>query len=118
MIGFVICRLGFVMITLLFYVSLGIALGVIAVFLREVFDRSLRDPSRVRQSLGIPVLEIIGEIRGGRACGWLGRRLFPPAFASVQAILLLGISALVYLSLEKPALYDRIVTQSASLWPG
>ena len=40
------------------------------------------------------------------------------AVASVQVVLVLSAGLLVYLSLEKPAIYDSIATRSASLWLG
>ena len=38
-----------------------LGLAAFLVFIRELLDRSLRHPARVRQLLGIPVLEAIGE---------------------------------------------------------
>lgn len=89
--------------------GVGIALGAAAVFLREVFDRSFRDPTKVRQSLGIPVLETIGEIPGSRRPGLLNRPMLMPAIATLETLLVIGTGTLVLMSLNQPKTYDRIV---------
>ena len=89
--------------------GIGLALGAAAVFLREVLDRSLRDPTKIRQSLGIPVLETIGEIRVGPKPNWLDRRMLLPAVAGVETIALAMISFVVFASLRQPELYDRFL---------
>jgi len=89
-------------------VGIGLALGAAAVFLREVFDRTLRDPAKVRQCLGIPVLEMIGEIRVGSRSGWLNRRMVLPCLAGVESVALAVVGTLVYLGLQCPEIYDRI----------
>ncbi len=95
--------------------AVGLALAAAAVFLREVFDRSFRDPERVRQSLGVPVLEVIGEIRAGRPVGRMSRRRLLPVLAGAQAALVLGIACVAYASIEKPALYSGLVAWAASV---
>ncbi|HOW70161.1 MAG TPA: hypothetical protein PKY77_06115 [Phycisphaerae bacterium] len=100
--------------------GVGLGLGVAVVFLRELFDRSFRDPARVRQSLGIPVLETIAEIRSEIRRQWLGWRTVAPAFAAVEAVLAVALGTLTYLSLQYPDLYQRIVNRAvvAGYWSG
>lgn len=93
--------------------GVGVALGVTVVFLRELFDRSFRDPARVRQSLGIPVLETIAEIRTEIRRRWFGWRTVVPAFAAFEAMVTLALGTLTYLSLQYPDLYQRIVEKTA-----
>jgi hypothetical protein len=87
--------------------GVGLGLAVVAVFLRELFDRSFRNPARVRQVLGIPVLETIGEIRCGLSSrariAWAATR----GLTVVQVILILVFSCLNYVSLESPATFQR-----------
>mgnify|MGYP002622826255 CR=1 FL=1 len=93
-------------------IGIGLAMGTAAVFLREIFDRSYRDIGRVKRSLGIPVLEAIGEIQlGGARRTWV-RRFALPGVVTVQAVLLIVASTLVYMSLEHPKLYKHVLTQS------
>ncbi|MCL2330103.1 MAG: hypothetical protein FWC56_02250 [Phycisphaerae bacterium] len=94
----------------------GLGLGVIAVFLRELFDRSLRNPARVRQVLGIPVLETIGEIASPRQqrrrlLGWSRH-----AFAVVLVVMIVVLACLNYLSLENPTAYSRWTQEFSSHW--
>jgi hypothetical protein len=89
--------------------GIGLALGAATVFLREMFDRTLRDPARVRQSLGIPVLETIGEIRVGAQTGWVKREVMLPVIAGAETIALAAISIIVFTSLQQPELYDRFL---------
>jgi hypothetical protein len=74
-----------------------------------MFDRTLRDPARIRHSLGIPVLETIGEIHTGSKPGWFDRHLMLPAIAGVEAIVLAAVSLVVFTSMQQPELYDRFL---------
>lgn len=98
--------------------GLGLALGALIVFLREILDRSIKDPARVKQTLGVPVLETIGEICVGRPRGWFLRRRLLPAFVAVEGLAVVTLGALVYLALERPEVYDHVITRSASLLGG
>lgn len=100
--------------------GVGLGLGVVVVFLRELFDRSFRDPARVRQSLGIPVLETIAEIKAEIRRRWFGWRTLAPALAAAEALLMMALGTLTYLSLQHPDLYHRIVgqTMAAGDWSG
>lgn len=42
---------------------LGMILGIIIMFIRNLFDRSIKTASDVEQTLGLPVLSIINEIK-------------------------------------------------------
>ncbi len=97
---------------LLLSAGVGLALGTVAVFLREVFDRSLRDPAKVRRALGIPVLETIGEIRTNLKSGWWNRRLLMPAVAGAETLAVMALGALVYLNLRHPEVYKDVVSQA------
>ena len=89
--------------------GIGLALGAAVVFLREVFDRTLRDPARIRHSLGIPVLETIGEISVGPKPGWRDRRMLLPIVAGAETLALGVTSIVVFISLQQPELYDRFL---------
>lgn len=89
--------------------GVGLALATAVVFLREVFDRSFRDPAKVRQSLGIPVLETIGEIRAGQEPGRLNRRVIMPVVVAVEALAVVTMAAIVFLSLHSPNIYNSIM---------
>jgi hypothetical protein len=98
--------------------GIGLALAIAIVFLRELLDRSFKDPARVRQALGIPVLETIGEIQVGRPAGWFVRRRLLPAAVTIEFLAVAGMGTLVYLALERPEVYDRLIARSTSLWGG
>ena len=104
----------------IYLISIGVALGlgVALVFLREVFDRSFRNPARVRQALGIPVLETIGEIQIGRPPGWFVRHRLLPAVACLQVLAVVGLGALVYLRVKEPTLYDGLLERAGAFWTG
>ncbi|HSW44192.1 MAG TPA: hypothetical protein VLM89_01310 [Phycisphaerae bacterium] len=97
--------------------GIGLALATAAVFLREVLDRTLRDPAAIRQTLGIPVLETIGDIRVGKRRTWFSRHTLLPAIAGVEAIALAGVSVMVFLSLQRPELYHRLaIGRTTATW--
>ncbi len=96
--------------------GVGLGLGAALVFLRELLDRSLRHPSRVRQTLGIPVLETIGEIRTGRMRTWILRQQLLPAVAMVETVGIMAVSLLIYISLTQPMMYENIIDQVKRLW--
>lgn len=100
--------------TVLLSTGIGLALATAIVFLREVFDRSFRDPGKVRQSLGIPVLETIGEIPTGPKPGRLNRRLIMPAVVAVETLAVLAMFATVFLSLRHPDVYNNMMAQAIS----
>ena len=94
--------------------GVGLGLGTSAVFLREVFDRSFRDPSKVRQSLGLPVLETIGNIKSATQRSIFGRRLILPALAGVEAVFVIAAGATLVMSLQHPELYERMIAHTLS----
>lgn len=89
--------------------ALGIAFGTAAVFLREVLDRSLRSVQRVRETLGVPVLESIGAIRLTRGPAAAIRRCVLPVLATLEAGLVVAAGALAYLSVELPTVYEHVI---------
>lgn len=90
--------------------GIGIALGTVVIFLRETLDRSFHDLARVRRSLGIPVLETIGEIKVSSSPTLIARRIALPAVVSIEALILVLLSSLVYLRLEQPATFARLMS--------
>ncbi len=98
--------------------AIGIALGTAAVFLREVLDRSLRSIQRVRETLSVPVLETLGEIRLRHGAGRLIRRGMLPLVAATQTVAVVLAGTLAYLSVEQPLVYERWVGLLRGLMPG
>lgn len=98
-------------------ITIGVAMGTAAVFLREVLDRSIRSVQRVRETLSIPVLETMGEIRSRRGASLMMRRLFLPAMATVQTAVVAVTGVLAYLSVEQPLVYDRLVSPLRHVLP-
>lgn len=96
-------------------VGVGLGLAIAAVFLREMFDRSVRDPNRIRRLLGIPVLETIGEIQGAPTAGERACRVLVRSCASVQMLLVVVAGALFYLSVAQPAVYKNVTAAVLSL---
>lgn len=87
--------------------GVGLGLGIVVVFLRELFDRSCRNPARVQQLMGIPVLETIGEITVGRNCKRAIALIAGRTLVGIQVALILAFAGLNYLSLECPSTYAR-----------
>jgi uncharacterized protein involved in exopolysaccharide biosynthesis len=98
--------------------GIGLGLAVAAVFLRDMFDRSIRNPNRVRESLGIPVLETIGEIHSAPSAGAIAHRVLIRGCAVLQAFLIVSVGTLVYLSLAQPAAYQKVMTAMSPLLSG
>jgi len=103
---------------LLVSVGLGVALAVAVVFVREILDRTFRNAARVREALGIPVLEAVGEIQVDRPRRWFRRTRLLPVLASLEGMTVLGALGLVYLSVEQPAAFDQLVGQFAGMING
>ncbi len=95
----------------------GLALAMVCTFLREVFDHSFRNPMRVQEALGIPVLGTINEIRQGRRPGDLQVRLLG-ILTFGESLTVIGLGILVYLNLEKPLAYSQLLNRLSGLWPG
>lgn len=95
----------------------GLALAIISTFLREVFDRSFRNPIRVQEALGIPVLGTIGEIRQGQGPGDVQARLLG-ILTFGETLVVIGLVVLVYINLEKPLVYGQLLNRLSGLWPG
>ena len=88
----------------------GLAVGVLGVVLAEVFDHLYRSSAQVARGLGLPILEAIDEIvtAQARRRGVLRHAVIIP----VVLFVLLGFTgtagSLAYLSLERPATYEKI----------
>lgn len=88
----------------------GAAVGVIFVVLAEILDHVYRNSSQVARSLGLPLLEAIDEIVTAKD----RRRLLIHRTVATPMILLLCLGAvgltgsMAYLSIERPATYERI----------
>ncbi|NLX13006.1 MAG: hypothetical protein GXY44_05025 [Phycisphaerales bacterium] len=95
----------------------GLALAVACTFLREVFDRSFRNPMRVQEALGIPVLGTVNEIRLGRRTGNYQTRVLG-FLAFSESLVVVGLGVMVYLSLERPLVYSHLLNRMSGLWPG
>jgi uncharacterized protein involved in exopolysaccharide biosynthesis len=102
--------------TLLLSLGVGLSIGIVIVFLRELFDRSLRNPARVRNLLGIPVLETIGEIVVRSSPRIWMERYCLPAVAAMQVLMILALGSLVYASLESPDTYARWMGSITARW--
>lgn len=98
--------------------GLGLTIAIIIVLIREILDRSVKDPARLKQRLGVPILETIGEIQVGHPPGWFLRKRVMPAFVTLQTIAVAAVGTLVYLALEHPETYDRVIARSAGLLGG
>jgi|GEM_PF-964992 len=98
--------------------GVGLGLGIALVFLREIFDRSVRCPTRVHELLGVPVLEAIGDIKVGQRNALFSRRGALWVAAAIQVVAVLVMGVLNYLSLQQPAVYERITTSATSLLSG
>ncbi len=92
-------------------ICIGLALGVGTTFIREVLDRSFRDPARVRESMGVPILESIGEIQTSPARSGLWRKRMLGLLAFIQVLLVVGIGTLVYVSLANPMLFNTLINK-------
>ncbi len=91
----------------LFSFAVALLLGAGSVFLREVLDHAVHEPARIRESLGIPVLETIESFAAPTVAGF-ARRVVMSGVVAVQALLVLAAAFIVYARLEQPQLFARI----------
>ncbi|MCP4594466.1 MAG: hypothetical protein GY842_27360 [bacterium] len=97
---------------------IGIGAGVAFVLIAELLDRSYHTSKQVVHSLGLNIIESIDEIitSADRARRFRRRFILAPAVA----VLLLGAvglsTSLVYLSLERPATYERLIQRPRDVW--
>lgn len=98
--------------------AVGVALAVAVVFLREILDRSFRSATRVRQVLGVPVLETIGEIPESGPAGWFKLKRLLPLIATTEVVAVIVFAAAVYLSVEEPASFEQWTARSLSILNG
>jgi uncharacterized protein involved in exopolysaccharide biosynthesis len=89
----------------------GIASGVVMILLAELFDRTIRTQRQIARGLGLNILESIDEIVTSGARRWrLARVVFIPVACGILACLVLGSGSLAYLSLERRAFFQRVIT--------
>lgn len=88
---------------------LGLILGLLGAFLRDHFDRSLRDRDSVEHSFGVPVIGQIPLQRGSRKRAWKDARTRTEAFQALRA-------NLQYLAVKRPL--QTILITSASAQQG
>jgi len=87
----------------------GSAVGLACAVLLELLDRTFRAPSQINSILQLPVLQCIGEfVSPGMKRRRLAKRVALHLVATVLILLVCATSGLVYLSLEKPHLYERL----------
>ncbi|HPU28180.1 MAG TPA: hypothetical protein PK458_18535 [Phycisphaerae bacterium] len=102
-------------VMLILSAAVGLALAVVVVFLREIFDRSVRSPARVNRLLGIPVLETIEDILVRPSPKRWFTAYVLPVVAIVQIGVVGGLGWLLYLSLQEPERYARWVGGLAAM---
>jgi len=95
--------------------GIGLALAATCVFLREVFDRSVRDPARISRLLGLPILEAIGRIHPGETRSNRIRRLLYPTIAGLELAAVCAAGILFVMSLNDPEWYDRIFADAGPI---
>lgn len=90
--------------------AIGGAVGTGFVLVAEFFDRSFRTSSHVSSGLGVPVLESIDEIMTPqvRFRRFLRRAVLTPSCLAVVAIGVGAVAWIAFLSLDRPATFDRI----------
>ena len=102
--------------------ALGAAVGALCVVIAELADRTFRTAGQVRRSLGLPIIEGVGEIvtPAVRRQRLITQMVVTPVIGVLLMVALLLASAATYLRLERPDVYhrarvrsDQIVSQSA-----
>ena len=91
-------------------VALGLAIGALMVILAELLDHSYRSVEQAIDEIKLPVLGAINEIVSPAAA--MRRKIFGwgvfPAVTMVLILVLGGVFAMTYLSLEAPHKYDQL----------
>jgi len=91
----------------------GIALGLAIALLLELLDRTFRSAHQISTVLQLPVLQTIGEIISPAVKRRrMLRQIAMHATATILVALVALTSAMVYLSLEKPRVFETIMTSS------
>ena len=97
-------------VILLLALLAGLVTGIVFVILAEVFDNVFRSSSQVARSLGLPMLESIDEIvtTVDRRRLFIRRMVVSPLIVTCCLGLTVLSGSMAYLSLERPADYQRI----------
>ncbi|MFQ6048953.1 MAG: GumC family protein [Phycisphaerae bacterium] len=98
-------------------IGLGLAIAAACVVLAELLDRSFQSAGQVVRSLGIPVLEGIDEIvtPALRRRRLIRQMVLGPVLGVALVGSLGAAGMLTYLRLERPAIYDQLVSNPAAL---
>ncbi len=89
-------------------IALGLAVGALMIVLAELLDHSYRSVEQAIDDIKLPVLGAINEIVSPATA--MRRKIFGwgvfPAVTTVLVLVLLGVFAMTYLSLEAPHKYE------------
>ncbi len=89
----------------------GMVSGVVVLLFAELFDRTIRTRRQISRGLGLRILESIDEIViSGARRRRLARAVFVPVACGMLTCLVLGSGSLAYLSLERRAFFQRVIT--------
>ena len=96
----------------------GLAVGAIAVLLRELFDQTYRTTRQVTRSLGVAILETVDEIvtTTDRARQFRRRVILAPALVLIMIGSVTFCCAAAYLSIEQPVAYKKMMEKPAKWW--
>lgn len=102
--------------------GIGLAAGALAVLLIELVDRSYRTVRQLGSSLGVPVIEGVGEIitRATARKRFIRRLVLVPTAAVLAVGSVFTAATMAYRSVEKPSDYrtiKAITAQTCSLTP-
>lgn len=97
-------------------VVLGLSAGCVNVFLAHRTDDSFREGEQLAGSVGLPLMGTVSEIisRKQRLERRMRNLIIYPLNASAMAALLIIVTGLLYINLEKPYLYDRLKKDPSS----
>lgn len=97
--------------------AIGAAAGGLSVLIRELLDRSFRTVKHLSTSLGIPVIESIGEIMTQTAHRKrLIRTLVTvPVAATLMLTVMSAAGIMAYLSLKDPIVYEQVKSSPESI---
>ncbi len=97
--------------------SISLTTSVVLVLLSELFDRTIRTRRQITETLGLPILESIGEIvsSAARRRRMISSMIIFPATAAMLAAVVVLTGSMAYLSLQKRTMYDRMMTVPRSM---
>ncbi|HPF39423.1 MAG TPA: hypothetical protein P5081_13750 [Phycisphaerae bacterium] len=97
-------------LVMLICMGIGGAVGVLVVLIAELLDHSYRTAKQLTTSLGLPVIESVGEIMtaANMRRRMIRKVLVMPVAATIAITAATSSGLLAYLSLENPAKYGRV----------